>query len=98
MCHVESSDEGLTTIWLYFLSPSYGDKEEGGGKRLRWRVARLCRDIAKTWCDLTNETSDLEEGYFARVKATATNTSSKWTITPRRFDPKHDSKQKKESD
>ncbi|XP_046878011.1 interleukin-20 receptor subunit alpha isoform X2 [Hypomesus transpacificus] len=68
----------------------YGDKEEGGGKRLRWRVARLCRDIAKTWCDLTNETSDLEEGYFARVKATATNTSSKWTITPRRFDPKHD--------
>ncbi|XP_062323686.1 interleukin-20 receptor subunit alpha isoform X2 [Osmerus eperlanus] len=68
----------------------YGDKEEGGGKRLRWRVAELCRGIARTWCDLTNETSDLEEGYFARVKATATNTSSNWTIIKRRFDPKHD--------
>lgn len=59
---------------------------------MRWRVKKQCRNIPQTWCDLSNETTDLDEGYFARVKAVGTNLSSKWAFTEKRFDPKADSK------
>ncbi|XP_034018254.1 uncharacterized protein LOC117503173 isoform X2 [Thalassophryne amazonica] len=63
---------------------SYGDTK---GTRINWRVVRHCRDIPRSWCDLTNETWDLEEGYYARVRAIGRRAYSKWVLTQRRFDP-----------
>ncbi|CAB1340253.1 unnamed protein product [Coregonus sp. 'balchen'] len=70
----------------------YGDRVDGGARQVRWRVKKQCRDIPQTWCDLSNETTDLDEGYFARVKAVGKIRSSKWTLTEKRFEPKTDSK------
>ncbi|XP_010881255.1 interleukin-20 receptor subunit alpha [Esox lucius] len=68
----------------------YGDMVDGGGRKVHWRVKKECVDIPQTWCDLSNETTDLDENYFARVKAVGTNISSRWTLTDKRFDPKAD--------
>ncbi|XP_064781424.1 uncharacterized protein LOC135506018 isoform X2 [Oncorhynchus masou masou] len=68
----------------------YGDRMDSGATQVRWRVKNQCRDIPQTLCDLSNETTDLDEGYFARVKAVGTNLSSKWAFTEKRFDPKAD--------
>ncbi|XP_056150154.1 interleukin-20 receptor subunit alpha [Lampris incognitus] len=69
----------------------YGDRFEGSGERqVYWRVVQQCKDIEWTWCDLTNETQDLEQGYYARVRAVVKKRSSKWMVTERRFDPKSD--------
>ena len=58
----------------------------------RWRVVPHCRELEMTRCDLTNQTQDLEHGYFARVRAVDRTGPSKWKKTQKRFDPKTDSK------
>ncbi|XP_041660745.1 interleukin-20 receptor subunit alpha [Cheilinus undulatus] len=69
----------------------YGDSVEGSkGKRVNWRTVRHCTEIVRHWCDLSNETGDLEQGYHARVRAVHRKASSKWATTRRRFDPKLD--------
>ncbi|XP_071335042.1 interleukin-20 receptor subunit alpha [Trachinotus anak] len=69
----------------------YGDSVKGSkGKRVHWRAVHLCTDIVRRWCDLSNETWDQEQGYYARVRAVGRRGSSKWTLTERRFDPKTD--------
>ncbi|KAI3364411.1 hypothetical protein L3Q82_011198, partial [Scortum barcoo] len=69
----------------------YGDSVEGSrGKRVNWRAVRHCTEIVRTWCDLSNETWDLEHGYYARVRASSRRASSKWAVTTIRFDPKSD--------
>nr|XP_033791488.1 interleukin-20 receptor subunit alpha isoform X2 [Geotrypetes seraphini] len=50
-----------------------------------------CKDISKTWCDLSNETYDYEDHYYAKVRATWNYTCSKWAQTDRFF-PKIDTK------
>ncbi|XP_067428932.1 interleukin-20 receptor subunit alpha [Thunnus thynnus] len=68
----------------------YGDRVEGSkGRRVNWRAVQHCTEIVRSWCDLSNETSDLEQGYHAKVRAVGRRASSKWVIT-RRFDPKSD--------
>ncbi|KAJ8396268.1 hypothetical protein AAFF_G00021350 [Aldrovandia affinis] len=64
----------------------YGEEEMNKGKVV-WRTKRQCRDVVRTFCDLSNETSDLEDRYFARVRAVSTEGPSKWATTDR-FDPK----------
>lgn len=65
----------------------YGDSKE---KRIHWRPVLHCTETTRTWCDLSEETSDLEHGYFARVRAVGRKNNSKWELTHRRFDPKID--------
>lgn len=80
-----------------FLLCSYGDSEvDSKGRRVRWRVVQGCAEVAQSWCDLSNETSDLEHGYVARVRAKTRRASSGWILT-RRFDPKPDSKNLRET-
>ncbi|XP_070843686.1 interleukin-20 receptor subunit alpha [Chaetodon trifascialis] len=68
----------------------YGDSvEDSKGRRVNWRAVRRCTEIVRSWCDLSNETWDLEQGYYARVRAVSRRTSSKWALTWR-FDPKSD--------
>ncbi len=64
-----------------------------GKRRLRWRPVRGCTEIMRSWCDLSNETWDLEQLYYARVRAVRRGASSKWVFT-QRFDPMLDSKLK----
>ncbi|XP_023140763.1 interleukin-20 receptor subunit alpha [Amphiprion ocellaris] len=69
----------------------YGDSIKGSkGRRVNWRAVKKCTEIVRTWCDLSNEMCDLEQGYHARVRAVGRKSSSKWTVTRRRFDPKLD--------
>ncbi|XP_070781737.1 interleukin-20 receptor subunit alpha isoform X2 [Enoplosus armatus] len=69
----------------------YGDSVEGSkGRQVHWRAVRQCTEIVRTWCDLSNETRDLEQGYHARVRAVSGRASSKWAFTRRRFDPHSD--------
>ncbi|XP_054900300.1 interleukin-20 receptor subunit alpha [Poeciliopsis prolifica] len=67
----------------------YGNtREVRKGKRETWRSVDQCTNIVRTWCDLSAETWDEEERYFARVRALGRKSSSKWTETNKRFDPK----------
>lgn len=69
----------------------YGDSVESSrGRRIYWREVSRCTEIAQNWCDLSNETWDQEQGYYARVRAMSRRASSKWALTQRRFDPKSD--------
>lgn len=61
----------------------YGDKE----KRV-WRSVLHCTDITRTWCDLSEETSDLEHAYYAKVRAVSRKGNSEWVWTQKRFYPK----------
>ncbi|KAJ0060945.1 hypothetical protein NL108_001814 [Boleophthalmus pectinirostris] len=63
----------------------YGDSLD---RRAHWRLVHHCTEISRTWCDLSVETSDLEHGYFAKVRALSQKKHSKWVETPSRFDPK----------
>ncbi|KAG8011211.1 Interleukin-20 receptor subunit alpha, partial [Nibea albiflora] len=69
---------------------SYGDRVKGSnGTRAHWRPMRHCTEIMRRWCDLSDETWDIENSYYARVRAVSRKGSSKWVVT-RRFDPKSD--------
>ncbi|KAK1889474.1 Interleukin-20 receptor subunit alpha [Dissostichus eleginoides] len=62
----------------------------GDSGRAHWRAVPRCTDIVRRWCDLSNETGDPEQGYYARVRAVSRRASSSWVQTTRRFDPKWD--------
>ncbi|KAJ8008997.1 hypothetical protein DPEC_G00084230 [Dallia pectoralis] len=68
----------------------YGDMVDTGAKEVHWRVKKQCVNIPQTWCDLSNETTDLDEIYYARVKAVGPNLTSRWSFSPKRFYPKFD--------
>ncbi|XP_061609019.1 interleukin-20 receptor subunit alpha [Phyllopteryx taeniolatus] len=68
----------------------YGDSVEGSkGKRVNWRPVPRCKETARTWCDLSRETWDLQQEYYGRVRAVG-SALSKWVVTHRRFNPKSD--------
>ncbi|XP_064411425.1 interleukin-20 receptor subunit alpha-like [Latimeria chalumnae] len=51
-----------------------------------WNSKPECISINRTSCDLSNETADSEEQYYARVLAFSNTTFSKW-VTTDRFNP-----------
>uniref|UniRef100_A0A8C0AC66 Interleukin-20 receptor subunit alpha n=1 Tax=Bos mutus grunniens TaxID=30521 RepID=A0A8C0AC66_BOSMU len=56
----------------YFI---YGQK--------KWLNKSECRNISRTYCDLSAETSDYEHQYYAKVKAMWGTNCSKWAETGR---------------
>nr|XP_004542080.1 interleukin-20 receptor subunit alpha isoform X2 [Maylandia zebra] len=81
------ADETLYTV-QYSI---YGDRIQGKkGKRVNWKAVQHCTKIVRTWCDLTSEMWDENQGYYAKVRAVERGASSKWAFTPRRFEPKTD--------
>ncbi|NXL53089.1 I20RA protein, partial [Podilymbus podiceps] len=57
----------------------------------KWIRKPECRNINRTWCDLSSETSDYEEQYYASVKAFLDGMCSEWMETTR-FNPLTDTK------
>ncbi|NXG02237.1 I20RA protein, partial [Sakesphorus luctuosus] len=57
----------------------------------KWIRKPECRNINRTWCDLSSETSDYEEQYYASVKAFLNGMFSDWVETSR-FNPLTDTK------
>uniref|UniRef100_A0A8C5TH84 Interleukin 20 receptor subunit alpha n=1 Tax=Malurus cyaneus samueli TaxID=2593467 RepID=A0A8C5TH84_9PASS len=49
----------------------------------KWIRKPECRNINRTWCDLSSETSDYEEQYYASVKAFLNGMCSEWVETTR---------------
>uniref|UniRef100_G3UD69 Interleukin 20 receptor subunit alpha n=1 Tax=Loxodonta africana TaxID=9785 RepID=G3UD69_LOXAF len=69
---------GLTAVGViytvqYFIR--YGQK--------KWLDKSECRNISRTYCDLSAETLDYEHQYYARVKAVWETDCSKWAETGR---------------
>ncbi|XP_036270985.1 interleukin-22 receptor subunit alpha-2 [Pipistrellus kuhlii] len=54
--------------------------------QIQWKNKEDCWGIQELFCDLTNETSDVREAYYARVRTAVAGTHSAWTMT-RRFIP-----------
>uniref|UniRef100_UPI00398E84EF interleukin-20 receptor subunit alpha-like n=1 Tax=Pristiophorus japonicus TaxID=55135 RepID=UPI00398E84EF len=52
-----------------------------------WKNKKECLNITKTYCDLSNETADYEEYYYARVRAVSGAGFSDWKRSGR-FNPK----------
>ncbi|KFP24147.1 Interleukin-20 receptor subunit alpha, partial [Colius striatus] len=57
----------------------------------KWIRKPECKNINRTWCDLSSETSDYEEQYYGSVKAFQNGMSSDWMETTR-FNPLTDTK------
>ncbi|NWZ45074.1 I20RA protein, partial [Brachypodius atriceps] len=57
----------------------------------KWIRKPECGNINRTWCDLSSETSDYEEQYYASVKAFLNGACSDWMETTR-FNPLTDTK------
>ncbi|XP_009687176.2 interleukin-20 receptor subunit alpha isoform X4 [Struthio camelus] len=74
-----SAPEGIGDGVLYKVKYSV----YGIGK---WIKKSECRNISRTWCDLSSETSDYEEQYYASVKAFRRGMCSDWMETTR-FNP-----------
>ncbi|XP_036405307.1 interleukin-20 receptor subunit alpha [Megalops cyprinoides] len=66
----------------------YGDGEKDR-ERVVWRTMKQCMDVVQTSCDLSNETRNLDDQYYARVRVTGPNEVSKWATTAKFF-PKLD--------
>ncbi|NXY24566.1 I20RA protein, partial [Atrichornis clamosus] len=79
-----SAPEGIDDGVLYKVKYSV----YGVGK---WIRKPECRNINRTWCDLSSETSDYEEQYYASVKAFLNGMCSDWMETTR-FNPLTDTK------
>ncbi|KAM6180664.1 interleukin-20 receptor subunit alpha [Erethizon dorsatum] len=62
----------VTYTVQYFI---YGQK--------RWLNKPECKNISRTYCDLSDEMSDYEHQYYAKVKAIWKTNCSKWTETGR---------------
>uniref|UniRef100_A0A3B3QXW4 Interleukin 22 receptor subunit alpha 2 n=1 Tax=Paramormyrops kingsleyae TaxID=1676925 RepID=A0A3B3QXW4_9TELE len=56
----------------------YGEKH--------WTTARHCQGITQLYCDLSQQTSDPWERYYARVQAEVSGHQSSWVLSPR-FNP-----------
>ncbi|XP_057596189.1 interleukin-20 receptor subunit alpha isoform X12 [Hippopotamus amphibius kiboko] len=63
----------VTYTVQYFIR--YGQK--------KWLNKSECRNISRTYCDLSAETSDYEHQYYAKVKAIWGTDCSKWAETGR---------------
>ncbi|XP_016021346.2 interleukin-20 receptor subunit alpha isoform X4 [Rousettus aegyptiacus] len=63
----------VTYTMQYFIR--YGQK--------KWLNKSECRNISRTYCDLSAETSDYEHQYYAKVKAIWGTNCSKWAETGR---------------
>ncbi|KAM9495219.1 interleukin-20 receptor subunit alpha [Clarias gariepinus] len=64
----------------------YGDAVDvGGTEQVKWRTVEQCADVTQTECDVTDQTSDTEEKYYARVRANGPNGRSEWTETDSRL-------------
>ncbi|KAL7872560.1 hypothetical protein SRHO_G00075430 [Serrasalmus rhombeus] len=67
----------------------YGDGE-GDGEQVVWSPAEQCQNITDTECDLTEQTYDINEDYYARVRANRPHAHSQWVETESRFRPLSD--------
>ncbi|XP_056617509.1 interleukin-22 receptor subunit alpha-2 [Triplophysa dalaica] len=66
----------------YFVQHKvYGDKE--------WTNTKHCQGIQSLQCDLSQETSDPREWYYARVRSLSAKSYSPWVLSPR-FHPHWD--------
>ncbi|XP_058249447.1 interleukin-20 receptor subunit alpha isoform X2 [Hemibagrus wyckioides] len=64
----------------------YGDAVDvEGSEQVVWRPAQQCADITQTECDVTEQTGDIEEEYYVRVRANGREGHSEWTETDRRL-------------
>ncbi|KAB0380488.1 hypothetical protein FD755_008272, partial [Muntiacus reevesi] len=64
--------------FLSFSVSRYGERQ--------WKNKENCWGIQEFFCDLTNETSDIWEPYYGRVRTTLAGIHSGWTMT-QRFTP-----------
>ncbi|XP_066104404.1 interleukin-22 receptor subunit alpha-2 [Saccopteryx bilineata] len=64
---------------LYFVQyKMYGQRQ--------WKNKEDCWGISEFFCDLTNETADVQEAYYGRVRTAVAGVPSGWTMT-QRFTP-----------
>ncbi|CAM4695219.1 unnamed protein product [Leuciscus chuanchicus] len=68
----------------------YGDEEGSGSGRLRWRRVEQCSSVTQSECDVSQETFEEHEEYYARVRAVSAHTHSLWSESTHRFSPMTD--------
>ncbi|XP_073672626.1 interleukin-20 receptor subunit alpha [Garra rufa] len=86
-----TAGEGSPNDTVYTVEYAiYGDEVENCSAQVRWRRVEHCTSITQNECDVSQETFNLEEDYYARVKAISANTQSIWTESTTRFSPQLD--------
>nr|WBO25589.1 interleukin 20 receptor alpha [Ctenopharyngodon idella]WCC60319.1 interleukin 20 receptor subunit alpha like-protein [Ctenopharyngodon idella] len=83
----EGSPDGTVYSVEYAI---YGDAEGSGSEQVRWRRVNQCSSITQSECDVSQETFDLQEEYYARVRAVGARTQSLWSESTHRFRPMTD--------
>lgn len=62
-----------------------------GSEQVAWRAAEQCVEITHTECDLSEQTNDIKDDYYGRVRANGPDSHSHWMETESRFKPLSDS-------
>ncbi|KAG5266505.1 hypothetical protein AALO_G00232830 [Alosa alosa] len=75
--HWKMQPSTLDTVLFSVQYKIYGDKQ--------WTDVRHCQNISQHQCDLSKETSDPREWYYARVQASSNGVISEWTLSTRFF-------------
>uniref|UniRef100_A0A4W3K3V3 Fibronectin type-III domain-containing protein n=1 Tax=Callorhinchus milii TaxID=7868 RepID=A0A4W3K3V3_CALMI len=76
--HWKSPEENEARMWYTVQYKIYGES---------WKDKIECQNITKTYCDLSSETEDYDDYYYARVKAVSGASFSDWNQSSR-FNPK----------
>ncbi|KAF5900707.1 interleukin-22 receptor subunit alpha-2-like, partial [Clarias magur] len=79
--HHSEAPEAPDDLQYFVEYKVYGDKQ--------WSVCEHCQAIHKLQCDLSQETSDPRQWYYARVQARSSKGFSPW-VTSARFYPQWD--------
>ncbi|KAB5581495.1 hypothetical protein PHYPO_G00176400 [Pangasianodon hypophthalmus] len=79
--HWKPQPEAADDLQYFVQYKVYGDKQ--------WSVCEPCQAIHKLQCDLSQETSDPRQWYYARVQARSSKGFSPW-VTSARFYPQWD--------
>ncbi|XP_037004716.2 interleukin-22 receptor subunit alpha-2 [Artibeus jamaicensis] len=74
--HWQPGRAGASNRSVYFVQyKMYGQRQ--------WKNKEDCWGTQEFFCDLTNETSDVQEAYYGRVRTALAGIHSGWIMTPR---------------
>ncbi|XP_042565873.1 interleukin-20 receptor subunit alpha [Clupea harengus] len=90
LCNVVVWKPGVEGTRYSVAYAIYGDEDKAVGGQVAWREVKHCTRILQSSCDLSDQTHNLDDDYYARVRAVSdSGVTSNW-MTTLRFYPRTD--------
>ncbi|XP_011833812.1 PREDICTED: interleukin-22 receptor subunit alpha-2 isoform X3 [Cercocebus atys] len=83
LCNMKSSHQKPSGCWQHTSCNFPGCRTWAKYGQRQWKNKEDCWGTQELFCDLTSETSDIQEPYYGRVRAASAGSYSDWSMTPR---------------